>query len=89
MINLDALEAKARAATPGPWYIGWISETNDDGEDDAEVESTSGGLVCTSHRRCNEPYLAAMSPDVALEMIAELKRLRGLERKPEHGMDCP
>jgi hypothetical protein len=71
-IDLTTLETLARAATPGPWrYV------------DGDIIAANGYRV-TESARCEyeggkEPndedsaYIAAMSPDVALALIAVVK----------------
>ena len=78
MINLDKLEAKARAATPGPWQalenpemaIRWV-----------EAMCHAGGSVCTAHdnwslgqNKRNSVFIAAANPETVLALIDRLRR---------------
>ena len=83
MIDLDKLETLARAATPGEWLAS---------VEYAEVRNMDGYVVADcgsrlSHRATNEQhaadirdaaFIAAASPDVALELAAELRLLRAV-----------
>jgi hypothetical protein len=77
MTDLDALEKLAEAATPGPW------ET-----EVADFDARSwaifhrGGTFVAPDAGCeaDAAYIAAMSPDVALALIA---RLRAAEQRAE------
>lgn len=69
--ELDALEAKAKAATPGPW------------EYDVEQREYHGVwadgcyIVPSLHIDAdNCKYIAAVNPTVVLELIAELRQAR-------------
>ena len=58
--ELDALEAKAKAATSGPW---WELDTEKDTTVDNQIVKDS-------------IYIAAANPAVILELIAELRQVR-------------
>ncbi len=82
------LRAKAKAATPGPWDVGFA------------IEGTGYGYLCVTNEQdvdivrgcgcCGSPYgdnhndatyIAAASPDVVLNLLAERDCLReALER---------
>lgn len=69
-LDLDALEQVARAATQGIWRkrsgCGWV---------DFEV-----GPICKASWSNNDAeHIAAFNPSVALEMIAELRRLAQID----------
>lgn len=76
-VDLDALERLAKEATPGPWMP--------DGEDFWTVQGgLNMGLVaqignpaypCTADEP-NARYIAALSPDVVLSLVGEVRRLR-------------
>lgn len=73
-IDLDKLEQVARAATPGPWAS----------VHHAVVEANGGHLICPvsdtrgkyEYERGNRDYIAALSPDVVIELV---RRLRAAE----------
>lgn len=69
--EIDALEAKAYAATTGPWRVlkenGWVVTDNVFIETDALPR--------------NAEYIAAANPAVILEMVREIRRLR---KEKEH-----
>lgn len=69
-LDLDKLEALAKAATAGPWRLyrqppGTVGVVNRNDE--------TGRAVAASSSDANASYIAAMSPDVALAMIARLR----------------
>jgi hypothetical protein len=72
--QLDDLERKARAATPGPWITWDAPEDGEvyDGTDCKRVVQVSRHPVAA-----NVEHIAANSPDVTLALIA---RIRELER---------
>lgn len=78
-LDLDAIEARATAATPGAWAYDQIPETGEcrviwDGNGAAERDSvyaiTSGGSLA-----CNAEFIAHAREDVPA-LIAEVRRLR-------------
>ncbi|MFJ4173374.1 ead/Ea22-like family protein [Microbacterium sp. NPDC089696] len=85
-IDLDPLEAKAKAATPGPWMLDGM------GEDEPEInywahrfigtaepnESGSHEVVATSEdgHGPNAEYIAAAHPAVILALVSELRTAR-------------
>lgn len=91
--DLAALETAARAATPGPWKVGYGPYGWDDGIVQADVEVTFGrgvivtnsGHGSTSLSEQDAAYIAAVSPDVALSLIAYV---RHLEKTLEGGQDA-
>lgn len=80
-LNLDALEALARAATPGPWAA-HNRQTHLGTENAAGAYWTVDGpngnslIEAQANRPANSEYLAALSPDVVLALIAELRAAR-------------
>ncbi len=78
MINLDEIEAKAKAATPGPWK--W------DGEGDLIALKAPTHFGDTVKIVIGKEYyfetdedrdhIATMSPTLILEWVAETRRLR-------------
>jgi hypothetical protein len=74
MIDLSALEKLARAAKPGPWVVSHA----DLGA--AEIFGPQGTTICdheigTDNKTAD--FIAAANPEVVLELIAEIKTLRG------------
>lgn len=91
--ELDALEAAARAATPGPWRV--VAGTGDYwGEPVWDVRTvaeraTAFGVVadhvveCAEERKPDAEYIAQANPATMLALAAEVRRLRaalGAER---------
>lgn len=87
-IDLEALEALAKAATPGPWvYDRWGSLRSANvleefPETDEPTLPEYGKLIIVSDTGfpaveppCRE-YVAAVSPEVVLALIAELRTHR-------------
>jgi hypothetical protein len=94
-MNLDDIEAKARAATPGPWEAGACDIKEKHPEVYIKVPDRSHAAVFhdasptkeqpwhewthndhTEQAAKDVAYMAALSPDVALAMVAEIRRLR-------------
>lgn len=65
-INLDELEAKCRAATPGPWEVraGVLRKIGEQPQ------------IATIYRPYNSQFIAATNPAVTLELIAQLRAAR-------------
>lgn len=79
-IDLDELERKARAATPGPWC--WIHGDFADtlkrlGDQEIVLRITDDDRSIYPHPR-NCGYLACSSPDVTLALIARIRELEAL-----------
>lgn len=87
-IDLDLLEARAKAATPGPWKnVDTPAMSVCDEIHDANGTRIAMALT-TRHPRdgeqfidfdqaeANAAYIAAVSPAVVLGLIAELRKLR-------------
>jgi len=79
--ELDQLRALARAATPGPWRVeaqghAWqeVARVNN-------LEVAPPDSVELAHCADDAAYIAAVSPDVVLGLIAEVERLRLLLRE--------
>jgi len=69
--ELDAIEASAKAATPGPWTVF-------DGDVClGDLEKSKGGdeLIGTENPE-DARYIAAMHPQTAFRLVAEVRRLR-------------
>lgn len=78
-IDLDSLEAKARAATPGPWHL-W-------GSDAVTIEASTFIATASDTRpmpqqQADAAFIAAASPDVVLALV---ERVRAAEA---HWSDC-
>lgn len=76
-INLDELETRAKAATPGPWLI----ERRDMGSGEiihvvyGTHDVTWSGDEACPNARGDARYIAAASPDVVLALIARVREL--------------
>lgn len=97
MIDLDDLEAKARAATPGPWKA---ERCNDDQLILEEGDSTGwrkkhpfayiasiGGWGYVDHK--NGEFIAAANPQTILELIGEMRELREMLKDIMPGYRLP
>lgn len=79
MIDLDALEALARAATPGPWFA------------DHDGHRSIGGPIGVGALRPwreDAAYFAALSPDVVLSLIERLRAAESLFAQALNGLDA-
>lgn len=83
MIDLDALEQAARAATPGPWHVREISyperaapEIYADNRRIARINKSK--VMPAPESNQNVRFIAAANPAVVLELIARLKRAEAL-----------
>ena len=89
--ELAALEALANAATPGPWaqgektydfdVIATVVAPGSHGAEIAQVPTEfsvypSGAWITVDGEVTNMAYIAAMHPQTALGLIAEVRRLR-------------
>lgn len=90
-LDLDALEATARAATPGPWMLDGM------GEDEPEInywahrfigtaepnESGSNEIIATSEdgHGPNAEYIAAFDPPTVLALIARIREAEDENRR--------
>ena len=79
-LDLDAIERRANAATPGPWLI--IS-AGDDTEGviavpDPEYSDTGYYYICVTYLSTarNDVFIAAARTDVPA-LVAEVRRIRG------------
>lgn len=67
-IDIDDIEQKARAAqesAPGPWDVA---------DSGVHVIDMNFELCATTYARPDAAYIAAVSPDVALALIARLRK---------------
>ena len=87
-LDLDQLEALAKAATPGPWTAcdygsydgkaeGWYVDTT---ADKADIAPDAGGIQPnhwdTGRGRRDMQFIAAANPEAVLALIAEVRALR-------------
>jgi hypothetical protein len=73
-MKLDELERLAKAATPGPWQVRKqqaIVRYSDD--------ETTFDIVAGAQADADLDYIAALSPDVALKLIAVVREVMGLD----------
>lgn len=79
-IDLDQLEAAAKAATPGPWL-----ERHEDVYSEVDAHVAFCLTVCSSADECcitkkqaqaNAVFIAAANPAVVFELVAEVRRHR-------------
>jgi len=74
VVDLDRLEAMAKAATPGPW-----AHFNDQGASSVlAVRPVSTVVQFDAASHADVAFIAALHPGTALALIAEVKRLREL-----------
>ena len=74
-IDLDALEALAKAATPGPWEDDMLYNVRESNDSKCVVVVTK---TCTERFPTpnDAAYIAAANPAVVLELVAELRKTR-------------
>ena len=93
MIDLDILEALARAATPGPWEpyessraCEYISQVW------CQAESDNERVVCymneAQRELANTAHIAAANPAAVLELCAELRKARALAIALGYQLQC-
>jgi hypothetical protein len=92
VIDLDRLEAKALAATPGPWRLGRYPQEMT-GPDQVVIDTDIGPKVLLAGNinfydsaKADAAFAAEANPAAILELVAELKMLR-LAHKTESGED--
>ncbi len=80
VLDLDAIEARAMAATPGPWEE---RDNSDEGHGVSTVDPGGRGddIVClgTDGIQADIDHIAGMDPTTTLAIVAEVRRLRGIE----------
>lgn len=86
-IDLDTLEAFAKAATPGPW-------DTKEGPDFSEILANSKNIALVGSQHKDAAFIAAANPAVVLELIAELRKGRAerywlATRIALDGVSCP
>ena len=77
-INLDDLEAKCRAATPGPWMpdLCQVGKERLKGRIQNCVVNDAGVVAIVSESDPDAAFIAAANPAVTLELIAQLRAAR-------------
>jgi len=77
--DIEALRAKAEAATPGPWMLD--DDTHVLGPDGTSILAETDGDAERGETYTPEDaaHIAACSPDVILSLLRELELLRKLE----------
>ena len=99
-IDLDQLEARAKAATPGPWRnaAGYKIKVAATGTHCASAWSRytyeTGKEITDEQAKANATYIAAANPAVVLELVAELRKARAerdwlAKRIALDGVSCP
>jgi hypothetical protein len=86
MIDIDALEALAKAATPGPWTVDeecltdrgclYVAKGKPGDLRGRVLEVFKNCLVRDAQRASNADFIAAANPDAILVLIAEVRALR-------------
>jgi hypothetical protein len=71
-IDIDALEAAAQKATPGPWIYSPMTE-REDPEIGASNGSRVAALVAADITKANSAYIASANPAVVLELVRRLR----------------
>lgn len=75
---LDDLEAKAKAASPGPYHIGHLNEWDNDRMD---IVGPDGVEIADEVRQRDVDYWFAANPATILRMIAAIRTMKqDLER---------
>ena len=74
-LNLDALEAVARAATPGPWTINWETDEYHAGMPDKWALSINGPEASdfADLAAADAEHMATFDPPTVLALIAKLR----------------
>lgn len=75
---LLARRAKAEAATPGPWIADGYFISLPFVPFGERINGREWAPIAESFGICDSPHIAANSPDVVMEDIDEILRLRGL-----------
>lgn len=85
--ELDDIERKAKAATPGPWEAPdhpesvvdvWTAEPLRAIDDRAAKEWDHPTAITPSIRGCDGAFIAAANPQAVLALVAEVRQLRAL-----------
>jgi hypothetical protein len=71
--DLKRLRSLAKAASPGPWHVGHMSETDQFGLADLDdVDHCNIGQINFTK---DQAYLCAVSPDVVLALLDRIEKL--------------
>lgn len=93
-IDLDALEATARAATSGPWEAGEVTTWGDDNDIPQAAVLVSGGpLTWDDHGGevfdpVNAEHIAAFDPPTVLALIARLRTAENVVKDYDANFPC-
>ena len=79
--ELDQLRALAQSATPGPWRVEAQGHAPQQVARVNNLEVAPPDSVELAHCATDAAYIAAVSPDVVLGLIAEVERLRLISRE--------
>jgi len=91
--ELDALEAAAKAATPGPWEAYHGEEHHIIRSFKNKPYSSNGQIIAwcgkmgTEHDWPTAAYIAAANPAAILELIAELRELKSRYPHPQYSYE--
>ena len=74
-LNLDNLESKAKAATPGPWKSAYVKGH---AFDQVFVEVNGGEFLCDVYGKTSvdAAYIASANPATMLALIAHIRELK-------------
>lgn len=85
LIDLESLEQKARAASPGPWVVhadgmefGSSNRSTNPGIDtaDGQVVCWWGTGLCGIPQKPDAEFIASANPETVLAMVEEIRSLR-------------
>ena len=84
-LDLDGIEARAKAATHGEWRSG--------GDGSSWVSSPRGYIYYAAGAgkdadRADAAHIAGLSPDVALALVARMRRLERIADYADHTYHC-
>src|SRR5690606_12384574 len=85
-LDLDDLERKARAASPGAWWRCTCCSMlhRDDGATDGARDCTAQARAVKNRSAATADYIAATTPAVALELIELVRRAEAPIAQLEH-----
>jgi len=85
MIDIDKIEAAAKAATPGPWYsssqfrddealfVTTLTPTEDDGTILCRIRNTVSGRPLNDFDYANADHIATANPATVLEIVSMIR----------------
>jgi hypothetical protein len=96
MIDLDAIESAAKAATPGPWSaMRWSGNAWPDAHISVGADEHGSRMaIAMNTRYAKRPeedmnYISTMNPTTTLALVEEVRRLREYhEANVEHARDA-